>query len=483
MPLTIAMRPRANIDAKQVRASSCLCTAVTLAKKSISSPTPASVARTSKLRAILASEDSRQQRRAIVASVANKRAPPPIAAITILKFVFAKCLCGFLNLDSSMKPPMGCTYVRDRQSGRNWYNVFSCVDGSSSSSTCNPASNCSQTGSRCLSRNADGSCANEEVTYSCQSSTSFDNCNAPSNCRQSGTTCLERRNGSCVREQVNYTCESSSSFDNCNAPGNCSQTGTTCLERRNGACIRERVSYSCESSSSFNECQPQSNCTQQGSTCVERHNGRCIRERVTYSCESRRNWDNCSPSGNCEAVSTTCVRYQNGQCVERQHEYRCPSYSPVDTCTVPSGCQRTGNRCVDTYNGSCIRYEQSYICPGDPAGCVGRAEDYRCENPAGPPPIDVIDEVGQPSWREQGCPQLDPELGCEVEGVYCVEGPETRIIDGVEVYDDCWREETRYVCPGSERRSQTAIQIPAVAWSMKRALMTSAAQNSFNMSA
>jgi hypothetical protein len=344
--------------------------------------------------------------------------------------------------------PMGCTYVRDRQSGRNWYNVFSCVDGSSSSSTCNPASNCSQTGSRCLSRNADGSCANEEVTYSCQSSTSFDNCNAPSNCRQSGTTCLERRNGSCVREQVNYTCESSSSFDNCNAPGNCSQTGTTCLERRNGACIRERVSYSCESSSSFNECQPQSNCTQQGSTCVERHNGRCIRERVTYSCESRRNWDNCSPSGNCEAVSTTCVRYQNGQCVERQHEYRCPSYSPVDTCTVPSGCQRTGNRCVDTYNGSCIRYEQSYICPGDPAGCVGRAEDYRCENPAGPPPIDVIDEVGQPSWREQGCPQLDPELGCEVEGVYCVEGPETRIIDGVEVYDDCWREETRYVCPG-----------------------------------
>ena len=77
--------------------------------------------------------------------------------------------------------PMGCTYVRDRQSGRNWYNVFSCVDGSSSSSTCNPASNCSQTGSRCLSRNADGSCANEVVTYSCQSSTSFDNCNAPSN--------------------------------------------------------------------------------------------------------------------------------------------------------------------------------------------------------------------------------------------------------------------------------------------------------------
>ncbi|MAB68488.1 MAG: hypothetical protein CMH89_02420 [Oceanicaulis sp.] len=36
---------------------------------------------------------------------------------------------------------------------------------------------------------------------------------------------------------------------------------------------------------------------------------------------------------------------------------------------------------------------------------------------------------------------------------------------------------------GSERRSQTAIQIPIVAWSMKRALMTSAAQNSFNMSA
>ncbi|MAO49406.1 MAG: hypothetical protein CML16_00795 [Pusillimonas sp.] len=312
--------------------------------------------------------------------------------------------------------------------------------------TCNAPSNCSQTSSSCAEYH-NGSCIRYQRNYTCESSTSFNNCNAPSNCTQSGTTCLQRQNGRCVREQVNYTCETTSNYDNCNAPGNCSQTGTTCLEYRNGSCVRERVSYSCESSSSFNECRPDSNCSLTGTTCVERHNGRCIRERLNYSCETRTSYNTCSPDSLCEAVSTTCVRYSGGQCVEREHEYRCPTFSRVDTCTVP-GCQTTGIRCVESFNGGCIRWEQEQVCPGDPAGCVGRAEDYRCENPAGPPPIDVIDEVGQPSWREQGCPRLDPEFECEVEGVYCVEGPETRIIDGVEIYDECWREETRYVCPG-----------------------------------
>lgn len=263
---------------------------------------------------------------------------------------------------------------------------------------------------------------------------------------------IECASGACVDETIIYRCENRSPYNNCSPGSGCSQQSTQCLQYIHGECVREQVVYICETRSAYNNCQPGGECTQQSVQCLEQHNGSCIRERVTYSCETSTPYDTCQPASNCHSRTSTCVEWHGGRCVRSNVTYQCDELTPVNTCDIPTGCTQTGTRCVETawVNGrsQCVRTERSYSCPGEPAGCVGREEDYRCEEPAGPPPTDVIDEIGQPSWREVGCPTLDPEWECEVEETECIEGAGTRIIDGVEVYSECWREQTRYVCPG-----------------------------------
>lgn len=327
--------------------------------------------------------------------------------------------------------------------------TFTC-ESRNSVNTCSPASNCQQTGTRCLESHG-GSCIREEVIYSCSSGSNYNNCSPPSaSCVESSASCLERNpDGSCARERVRYTCTSENSYDTCSPPSTCSPQSTTCKEWVGGRCVREEHRYACEERHPFNNCAPASHCEQTGTECVARHNGECVTERVNYSCVTRTGFNDCSPYSHCTASSTRCVEQRDGECVVTERTMQCPSLSQVDTCTVPAGCSKTGERCVEYVDGmGCVRREHAYICPGDPAGCVGREEDYRCENPAGPPPIDTIDWVGQPSWRDAGCPTLDPEWGCEIEETVCIEGPGTRIINEVPVYSDCWREQTRYVCPG-----------------------------------
>lgn len=195
----------------------------------------------------------------------------------------------------------------------------------------------------------------------------------------------------------------------------------------------------------------------------------CSRERQDYRCDSPvsgatpidiiehvslGNWQweaGCSSRGNpdCGIVQTTCVQNTPHGCVRRERRYECVTRVPDSDCDPPPYCSSPTQRCIAfNANGQCDRVEHVYDCWGDPAGCVGRERTYVCDNPAGPPPDGYIDHIGEPEWREIGCPQLDPEWECEEQDTVCLDGPGTKLIDDVEVYSECWHERTDYICPG-----------------------------------
>lgn len=54
------------------------------------------------------------------------------------------------------------------------------------------------------------------------------------------------------------------------------------------------------------------------------------------------------------------------------------------------------------------------------------------------------------------CLALEDNPNCEINGTTCIEGPETRNINGLDVHKDCWRWENTYTCA-----SGSPTQLPA----------------------
>ena len=98
------------------------------------------------------------------------------------------------------------------------------------------------------------------------------------------------------------------------------------------------------------------------------------------------------------------------------------------------------------WNNQCLSYERMYLC----------------DNQAGPPlPTNVIYlstpyRIVSDTMGDGNCPQYRTNPNCRMTGTACVEGPETRVIDGISVYKDCWNFVETWQCPSTTNVDECA---------------------------
>ena len=150
-------------------------------------------------------------------------------------------------------------------------------------------------------------------------------------------------------------------------------------------------------------------------------------------------------------------------------------------------CRVIGSRCVDgpaTKNISgqmitkdCWKYEDTYECldpnnidycqalaatPGcsisssrctlyDFAGtCTNSINTYRCGNniapPAGTIKLEDTHTIIFDSINTAPCATYADNPSCQLSAKVCIEGPSTKVINGMSVYKDCWKWREDYNC-------------------------------------
>lgn len=154
--------------------------------------------------------------------------------------------------------------------------------------------------------------------------------------------------------------------------------------------------------------------------------------------------------GTCRVVGSTCVdgpatKSINGVAVYRDcwmytQQFECVDPNSVDYCAPIAsapGCFQLNSQCVSyAFNGSCLLYDN----------------DWRCADPLTPQPPNVTRladtyTVTRDVIDESQCLLLAGTAGCtQTQPRVCIEGPETRVINGLAIYKDCWKWSETYVC-------------------------------------
>ncbi|WP_196800659.1 conjugal transfer protein TraN [Thioalkalivibrio sp. ALMg11] len=151
----------------------------------------------------------------------------------------------------------------------------------------------------------------------------------------------------------------------------------------------------------------------------------------------------------CWRLSTECVdsgtKTIDGmtltrECWEYEQTYACYT-EHVDYCSPlerEDGCFETSSVCAETdHRGQCIRYTKTFQCSD--------------ELEPQPQQTEKLEDAYVISSEELDYSMCDGEnedpYCADVERV-CLEGPETRNIDGKDVYRECWKWDYRYHCLG-----------------------------------
>lgn len=161
-------------------------------------------------------------------------------------------------------------------------------------------------------------------------------------------------------------------------------------------------------------------------------------------------------AGDCRYIGEQCIegpetRNINGTLVTRdcwkyEAAYECIKPDSVDYCAAlrqtPS-CYQTSTACVQTaFDGTCMK----------------ETKTFRCDDPNQPAPSNTtvlddtytVDDKGPDATQ---CEALSSNENCQIASRSCVEGPETRIVNGLPVYKECWRWEEDYTCVNPVRQN------------------------------
>lgn len=155
-----------------------------------------------------------------------------------------------------------------------------------------------------------------------------------------------------------------------------------------------------------------------------------------------------SYSGNqdCSQVSQVCTeggatRTIDGMpvykdCWAWNRTYSCFATTTTNRCSsLTAGCTSRGKTCVEhTPTGKCAKWQHSYICENKQTtgtGIVGDGTEHEI--------------IGEDIDRS-ACTSMDASSECEQSGSTCTEGAETRTINGMPIYRDCWGWRDDYQC-------------------------------------
>lgn len=151
----------------------------------------------------------------------------------------------------------------------------------------------------------------------------------------------------------------------------------------------------------------------------------------------------------CYRLQTTCVdsgcKIIDGlevcrDCWQYDSTYAC--YTPdVDYCAPirqEEGCVEVGQTCSATdHRGQCIQYTREFQCG-----------DELDPKPTNTVKLDDVYVIADEHLDFSQCDGSNEDPYCGVAEKVCIEGPETRNIDGKEVYRECWKWDYTYNCLG-----------------------------------
>lgn len=151
----------------------------------------------------------------------------------------------------------------------------------------------------------------------------------------------------------------------------------------------------------------------------------------------------------CQKSGTICVQGPETRivagapiykaCWQFQDTYSCYDSVTTDTCAPLrpiQGCFELAANCAENnFAGVCVRFSTTMRC------------DHAEATPPGvtalPPVFTITSDSLVPSDQ---CNALSSEPNCTKIDRVCTAGPETRVINGLSVYKDCWAYEDKYMC-------------------------------------
>ena len=157
----------------------------------------------------------------------------------------------------------------------------------------------------------------------------------------------------------------------------------------------------------------------------------------------------CSDSASCKSISGNTVCLQgvtpppgginvNISCWQYTDTYECRSANAIDYCQPlrDAACFQSNSVCSEyDWQGNCLYFTNT----------------FRCGSPIGPPPSGVIQldtsyTIAKDEINYSPCDSLASNTSCTQAEEICTQGPETRNINGLDVYKDCWAWERTYTC-------------------------------------
>ncbi|WP_172455801.1 conjugal transfer protein TraN [Vibrio mediterranei] len=154
-----------------------------------------------------------------------------------------------------------------------------------------------------------------------------------------------------------------------------------------------------------------------------------------------------APDGTCTLISHACTegpetRLINGvsitrDCWKYEDLFWCETGEYYDRCSaLDNVCQVTSSVCTDTHpiTGSCVKEEKIYQCGAK----LPESNEATL--------IDSTYTITNDSIDTSACTALENNDACTQTGDICVEGPETRIINGKAIHKECWKWEKEYAC-------------------------------------
>ncbi len=329
------------------------------------------------------------------------------------------------------------------------YETVTECEGEGTVNYCAPledASDCSETRSECLVAGKPGECHSQEKTFSCKAP-------LPDPVSES-ITALE------VEITVNDRFEPERYCESANNP-DCDQTQMICTMPDETRLVEDvEVTLPCwERQYSFS----------------------CLLAPENPSCGILEN-AGCKPSPAKKSQTLTYDCKENAVIIPHEDIRFIETIEVLDTVNEINNtcenlsCPITQTTCLTyhpIFTDVCLREESTLLCEtGEKQTCDVLIENgcaqqnsestndklYACSTTVSPLPENITwvasEEVITDITEESNCPfsntlSTPPRItrsACEVAGRTCIEGAETRIVNGVPIYKDCWRHEVQYRC-------------------------------------
>jgi len=251
----------------------------------------------------------------------------------------------------------------------------------------------------------------------------------------------------CFRSSLEYNCSKRTNYPGCDLPDDLENLSTSCIFERNGICTGEEVT---------------------GQVPVFDPSGGCLEYTETFSCEEKLSniveddissrfvravWSEavCAEqvTGSEECIQTQFICLEGAEtrdiegvgvyqeCWTGQYTYECRFVENVNSCEIPLGAVLVDDtECeYEDRSGRCRLTEFEYSVPvaDESDGCARFLDRYECENELSDLNEDeIIKTVERAYWDRSACEIIDSgQSGCSSNEV-CIEGNETRVIDGLQ---------------------------------------------------